>query len=163
MKKLFAVVGTIVVLLGAYLGVAQLSGGVFPTLGLPIGGARGQLRRMATSFLEDIQFKDFKAAASFHAPAVRDSVDIPYLIERLFKVKPELLDIMDYDVAFVDLDSSGRRARVKMRVKVKFLGNERIAERELMLYFYRDSRESPWYMKLEDSLREPTPDSSKVH
>jgi len=70
---------------------------------------------------------------------------------------------MDYEVVLVDIDSSGQRARVKTRVKVKFLGNGQVEERELMLYFDRDDATTPWYMKLEDSLREPAPDSTKVH
>lgn len=163
MKKLFVVLGTVVVLLGGYLGVAHLSGGIFPTFGLPIGGPRGELRRIAMSFLEDLQFKDFDAAALYHAPGVRDSVDIPFLLQRLFQVKPELLDLMDYEVVKTDLDSSGKRARVKTRLKVKFLGDGRVDEKELMLYFDRDSLGAPWYMKLEDSLRELKADTAKIH
>jgi hypothetical protein len=52
---------------------------------------------------------------------------------------------------------------VKVRVKAKLLLNERIEERELVLYFYRDTVDDPWYMKLEDSLRELTPDTARVH
>jgi len=88
-------------------------------------------------------------------------VDIPFLLQRLFAVKPEALDIMDYDIVFAELDSSNLRARVKARVKVKLLLDETIQERELILYFDRDSVDDPWYMKLEDSLRELSPDSTK--
>ncbi len=88
-------------------------------------------------------------------------VDIPFLLQRLFAVKPEALDIMDYDIVFAELDSSNLRARVKVRVKVKLLLDETIQERELILYFDRDSVDDPWYMKLEDSLRELSPDSTK--
>ena len=70
---------------------------------------------------------------------------------------------MDYDVVFADLDSSGLRARVKVRLKGKLLLDERIEERELILYFYRDTTNDPWYMKLEDSLRELSPDSTRQH
>ena len=80
-----------------------------------------------------------------------------------FAVKPEALDFMDYEVVFADVDSSGLRARVKLRVKAKFLVDERIAERELILYFERDSESDPWYMKLEDSLRQLAPDSARAH
>jgi hypothetical protein len=163
MKKVATLVVVLVVLAGGYLAAAHLSGGAFSTLGLALGGDRGELRRIALAFLEDIQFKDFEGAASYHAPALREAVDIPFLIQRLFKVKPEALDVMDYDVALVDMDTSGRRARVKTRVKVKFLLDGRIEERELMLYFDKDAPDAPWYMKLEDSLREPSPDTAKEH
>ncbi len=48
-----------------------------------------------------------------------------------------------------------------MRVKVKLLLNALINEREFILYFQRDSVDDPWYMKLEDSLRQLSPDSAK--
>ena len=52
---------------------------------------------------------------------------------------------------------------MKLRVKVKLLLNARIDERELLLYFERDSVDDPWYMKLEDSLRRLSPDSAKLN
>jgi hypothetical protein len=161
MKKAVTALLVLALLLGGYLGVAHVSGGAFSTLGLALGGDRGALRRVALSFLEDIQFKDFVSAASYHAPDIRDSVDIPFLIQRLFTVRPEALDIMDYDVVFAEIDSGGLRARVKLRVKVKLLLNTLIEEREVILYFQRDSVDDPWYMKLEDSLRELSADSTK--
>jgi hypothetical protein len=162
-KKAVSVLMILAALLGGYLAVAHVSGAAFSTLGLPLGGDRGELRRMAMAFMEDVQFKDFESAASYHAPDLIDTVDIPFLIQRLFAVKPEALDFMDYDVVFAELDSSGLRARVKLRVKAKLLMNERIEERELILYFYRDSVSDPWYMKLEDSLRQLAPDSTRAH
>ncbi len=161
MKKAVTALLVLALLLGGYLGVAHVSGGAFSTLGLALGGDRGALRRVALSFLEDIQFKDFVSAASYHAPDIRDSVDIPFLIQRLFTVRPEALDIMDYEVVFAEIDSGGLRARVKLRVKVKLLLNALINEREVILYFERESVDDPWYMKLEDSLRQLSPDTAK--
>ncbi len=163
MKKAVTALLVLALLLGGYLAVAHASGGAFSTLGLVLGGDRAELRRMALAFLEDIQFKDFESAASYHAPDIIDSVDIPFLIQRLFAVKPEALDIMDYDIVFAELDSGGLRARVKLRVKVKLLLNALINEREVILYFQRDSLDDPWYMKLEDSLRQLSPDSAKLN
>ena len=161
MKKAVTALLVLALLLGGYLGVAHVSGGAFSTLGLALGGDRGALRRVALSFLEDVQFKDFVSAASYHAPDIRDGVDIPFLIQRLFTVRPEALDIMDYEVVFAEIDSGGLRARVKLRVKVKLLLNALIDEREVILYFQRESVDDPWYMQLEDSLRQLTPDSTK--
>ncbi len=161
MKKALTALLVLSLLLGGYLGVAHVSGGAFSTLGLALGGDRGALRRIALAFLEDVQFKDFVSAASYHAPDLIDSVDIPFLLQRLFAVKPEALDIMDFEIVFAELDSSNLRARVKARVKVKLLLDETIQEREFILYFDRDSVDDPWYMKLEDSLRVLTPDSTK--
>lgn len=163
MKKALTVALTVLVLAGGYLGVAHLSGGAFWTLGLPLGGDRGLLRRIALDFMEDIQFKDFASAAGYHAPELIETVDIPFLIQRLFQVRPEALDFMDYEVVFAEVDSSGLRARVRVRVTAKFLLDELIEEREFILYFYRDSVNDPWYMRLEDSLRELSPEEGMAH
>ena len=163
MKKAVTALMLVAALLGGYLGVAHFSGAAFSTLGLPLGGDRGLLRRVALEFMEDVQFKDFVKAASYHAPELIETVDIPFLIQRLFAVKPEALDIMDYEIVFAEIDSSGLRARVKLRVRAKLLLRETIQERELILYFYRDDVVSPWYMKLEDSLRALSPDSTLAH
>ena len=154
MKRALVAVVVLMLLGGGYVAAAHLSGGAFPVPGLKLGGDRGIMRRAALQFWEDIQFKDFKKAASYHAPELQDTVDIPYLLQRLFAVKPEALDIMTYEVVFVDVDSSGNRGRVKTRTKVKYLASGEIREQELMLYFDRADARSPWFMKLEDSLRQ---------
>lgn len=148
---------------GGCLTAAHLSEAALPTLGLPLGGDCGHVRRLSLSFLEDIQFKDFEAAARYHSPKKRKTVDIPYLLWRLFAVKPEALAIMGYEVLFADLDSSKNRARVKVRVKVKELVQGKLRDQEIMLYFEREHRRAPWYMKLEDSLRQIDPDKGRKH
>jgi hypothetical protein len=153
MKKVLVAIIALVVVAGGYLAAAHFSGGAFPTLGLELGGQRGVLRRLATSFLEDIQFKDFKRAATYHAPDKQATVDIPFLIQRLFQVKPEALDIMQHEIVFAETDSTSRRGRVKARVKFKELVRGEIRTQELILYFERADAGAPWYMKLEDSLR----------
>ena len=154
MKKLVIAIVALVVLAGGYLAAAHLSGGAFYSFGLRLGGDRGELRRLSRSFLEDIQFKDFKRAASYHAPEKRASVDIPHIIQRLFVQKPEALDIQSYQIVYAEVDSTDNRGRVKTRVKVKDLVRGQIREQELILYWERAGRGAPWYMKLEDSLRQ---------
>ena len=153
MKKLVVAVVALLVLCGGYLAVAHLSGGAFPTLGLRLGGARGELRRLSRSFIEDIQFKDFKRAASYHSPDKREAVDIPHIIQRLFVVKPEALDIQSYTIVFAEVDSTDNRGRVKTRIKFQDLMQKQIREQDLILYWERAGASAPWYMKLEDSLR----------
>ena len=162
--KVYAWLGGIV-LVGAlgYLGLAHTSGGAFPTPGLALGGEEGALRRLTTDFWEDIQFKDFDKAATYHAPDKQDAVDIPYLLERLFLQKPEMLDIMSYEIVLADIDSSGDRARVKTRMKVKDLAREKVDEKEIMLYYKRAGEGAPWYMDLETSLRDLDVEKDKKH
>ena len=148
---------------GGYLGAAHLSGGAFPTPGLSLGGDSGELRRLAMSFWEDIQFKDFDKAATYHPPELQETVDIPFLIQRLLVVRPEMLDILEYEVVMVDIDSSGNRARVRTRLKVKELARGKIREKQVMLYFRRESPDAPWTMRLEDSIRHLEADEDKKH
>ena len=161
--KLILFLGLPLGLLGGYLALAQISGGAYPTPGLELGGEEGWLRRTSLSFWEDIQFKDFQKAASYHAPDRQAGVDIPYLLERIFLQKPELLDFLDFEVVLVDLDTSGLRARVKTRVRVRDLAREKVEEKELMLYYKRESEADPWYMDLETSLRGLDADKDKKH
>lgn len=154
MRRLYLVLAALVVVtVGGYLAAAHFSGGALYTFGLPIGGDGAILRKISLSFWEDIQFKDFKKAARYHTPVKQETVDIPHLIQRLFIQKPEALDIMDYEVMFVETDSTQLRSRVKCRVKVKTLADQKIREQEVMFYFHRKSKTAPWYMELEDSLR----------
>ena len=163
MKKILIPISLLLVIAVGYIGLSHFSGGAFPTFGLPIGGAEAHLRSLTLQFWEDIQFKDFDKAASYHPPDKQDDVDIPYLIERMFILKPEGLDIISYEIVFAEVDSSGRRARVKTRVKVKNLVNNDINDREIMLYYFRENQDSAWYMKLESSLHELKGDKDKVH
>ena len=147
----------------SYIGAAHFSGGAYPTLGLPIGGDRAHLRKLTLSFIEDVQFKDFKRAASYHEPSIQESVDIPYLLERMFMVKPESLDIMSYEIVFAKLDSTNLRGRVKVRIKIKDLLRSKIREQEIIYFYHRSSVSSPWYMVLESSLRQIKGDEKKSH
>lgn len=153
----------LVLLAGGYLAAAHLSGGAYPTLGLAIGGDRGWLRATSLSFWEDIQFKDFEKAASYHDPTSQEAVDIPYLIERMFMVKPEQLDVISYEIVFAEVDSTGLRARVKTRVKVKILTVDKVDEPEVMLYYKRAAEDAPWFMDLQRSLRPAEFDEKKKH
>lgn len=160
-RKLAFAVLLLLAAAGIWVGAAHLTGGAVPTFGLPVGGDDQELRDKTTSFLEDLQFKDYDHAATYNDPATRGQLDIRLIVHRLFVVKPEAQDIMSYEVVFVDVDSTGLRARVKSRVKLKGLVDQRIVEREVMVFYQRATMSSPWYMRLEDSLRRPDAASDK--
>jgi len=163
LKKLVVPLLVLLALAGGYFSAVHASGGAFFDFGLPLGGDLGELRRTTTTFWEDLQFKDFDRAATYHAPDRQDTVDIPHLLERIFLVKPEALDIMTYEILLADLDSTNLRARLKTRVKFKDLIANRISEKEVMLYYHRTSLTEPWYMELETSLRGLDVDEDKKH
>lgn len=109
------------------------------------------LRERTLSFLEDLQYKDFAKAATYHSTEDRKKVNIPNLIERLFAIKPEFMDIMRYEIKKIEFDSSGDRAKVKTQTVIKVLNTNKIKEPEVILYWRRDPKEG-WVMKLESSL-----------
>ncbi|EKD28668.1 MAG: hypothetical protein ACD_79C00249G0005 [uncultured bacterium] len=102
------------------------------------------------SFLEDIKFKDFISAAKYHSLDDQKKVNIPVLIESLFHIKPEFLDIMDYKILETSLDSSGKRARIKAKSRIKVLNTSEIRTPEIIFYFHKVGDQ--WYMELESSL-----------
>lgn len=163
MKGWLIAAGAVVVLGVGYVGLAHVTGGAFPVPGLAVGGDIGDLRRQTLSFWEDIQFKDFDHAATWHDPAVQESVDIPYLLERIFVLKPEALDIMDIEIVLADRDSTGNRARVKTRLRFKDLVKGKVHEKEVILYWHRADAQAPWYMELESSLRRDEAEEGKAH
>lgn len=121
-------------------------------INLALNEDKQKLTGLVKLFIEDIRFKDFEKAASYHSPEDQKKVDIPKLIERMFKVKPEFLDIMEYEVTDVELDRTGTRARVKVLTKVRVLNTDEIREPEAIFYWQKDDQ-GVWRMKLESSLR----------
>ena len=81
------------------------------------------LERMAWKFLEDLKYKDFAKAAKFHSFADQGKADIPALIERLFAIKPEQLNLRDYTITGVDLDEDGKRARTHFHATYEVLNS----------------------------------------
>ena len=118
-----------------------------------VGGSDDKriVQELSLKFMEDLRYKDFKKAATYHKRSEQKTVDIPFLIERMFLCKPEFLDIMRYDVRSVDIDSSGLRARTHMHTVCKILNSNEIREPEVILYWQKDPKEG-WVMKLESSL-----------
>ncbi len=119
-------------------------------LGTLLSSDSQDMVKIALSFMEDIRYKDFDASAAYSLPEQRDKYDLPALVEGLFKVKPEFLDIQKYEVLTMDMDSSGKRARVHMKADVKLLNTNELKEPELILYFKK--QEGQWYMDYASSI-----------
>jgi hypothetical protein len=147
-KSTIALVAVILILGGYFLYDAQIRPANIKQFW---GDDKKTVNQMSLAFLEDLKFKDFDKAATYHHPQDQEKVNIPHLIERLFRIKPEQLDIMDYEVLDTDLDSTGKRARVKLKAKVHLLNTDKIENPEIMLYFHH--KDDKWYMELESSLR----------
>lgn len=102
-------------------------------------------------FLEDVKFKDFAHASTFHTEEDRKRKDIAKLIEEKFQIKPELLDIRDFDVLRVEVASTGQRAKALTKVFVKLLNsNQDVKEVDLSFFFKK--QDGAWFMDLQSSL-----------
>lgn len=157
MKKFAAIVAILALLGGALLFSSVPRGGGL--IGMFMDEDTRELYKLAKGFLEAIQYKDFKHAATFHNKKDQEKVNIGQLIERLFKIKPEFLNIRDLEVTRVTIDSSGKRARTFFTSNVEFLNSlqgkkqkeRKHNDNEGVLYWHKENGE--WKLKLESSLR----------
>lgn len=157
MKSAVVLVG---VLLLAGAGLYVFSEGGFGGAGaLVLGEDRTYLRDRTVDFLEDLKFKDFDKASTYHLAETQAARDIPALLHRAFKIRHEVLDIQDYEVLDVELDSSGARGRVRALVRYHILGDREVREQagsyrdlEMLFYWFRQA-DGSWTMELESSLR----------
>ncbi len=131
--------------------LAVLGVGGYLYLEEPWNPDRGELRDLSESFLEDIQFKDFRTSATYHHPDERQRVDIGRAIEDLFMVDPELIDILDYRITRTEIDSTGDRGRTLVSTRFRPLkpgamqseDDDGIEETELQLYWLRRHPDCP--------------------
>lgn len=124
--------------------LAVLGAGAWIFLAEPFSKDTGLVKKAALAFMEDLQFKDFRSSSLYHHELERDRVDIGRTLEKLFLVKPELLDIIDYRIVKMDVDSSGDRARVKIRSRYKRLNHdEEPKDGELLLYWIKRHPQCP--------------------
>lgn len=120
-----------VVILGILL-LAGLSGDGVSLFGKGLywNSQSAELKKLADRFLEDLQYKDFDKAAKYHTFDDQKGVDIPALIERLFAVKPELLNIDNIRIIKADFDDSGTRCRTFFRCDTEVLNTRRKPKKE---------------------------------
>ncbi len=110
----------------------------------PLDPSRRIVEDLSMQFMEDLQFKDFRRSASYHHRLERDRVDIGRTLERLFLVKPEMLDIREYRIVKAEVDSTGERARVHINTKFQRLNmKDEPEESEIILYWMKRHPDCP--------------------
>lgn len=149
MKPFLALVALCTLILGGYY-FFQVNHLHQVPLGTLLSSDNQAMVDKALRFMEDIQYKDFDASAAYSLPEQRGKYDLAGLVEGLFKIKPEFLDIQKYEVLSTDIDSSGNRARVHLKADVKLLNTNELRQPELILYFKKQNGE--WYMDYASSL-----------
>ena len=117
---------------------AALGLGTYVVVANPFSPDSNEVTELSQKWMEDLQFKDFRSSSLYHHKLDRHRVDIGRAIERLFLVKPEMLDILSYRIVKAQVDSSGERARVKVNVRYKKLNKDKKPkEARLMLYWMK--------------------------
>ncbi|MFA5140738.1 MAG: hypothetical protein WC728_16045 [Elusimicrobiota bacterium] len=145
MKKLIL----IVLALAAAVGAAYLaSEGRLPGF----ESEKGELKQKSARFMECLKFKEFVEAAAFHSPEeVKAHPDIPKQLENFFKIPHENLDIQETTIDYVELDSTGTRAKVKTTSVVRILNRKDETQRpEAMLYWRKAN--GTWVLDLRTTL-----------
>jgi hypothetical protein len=104
----------------------------------PFSPSRAIVQDLSERFMEDVQFKDFRQSSLYHHELERDRVDVGQSIEALFLAKPELVDIMEYRIVRAEVDSTGDRARVKVRTRFEILNKgDGPRDGEIILYWIK--------------------------
>ena len=150
MKKVILVVVLLILAVGGYFLTSHLTGGSLPTLGLPLGGESSVVRARALAFVEDLHFKDYHKAASVFEPHLQSPQNVRLFLETSFEVSAQHLDLIEYIVKQVELDSTKTRARVSLNVKAKNLLSSEEIEREWLLFLYYSQTEDKWYISVPD-------------
>lgn len=150
--RIFVVLALLLTLAGGTLFYLQSSPAGQAPLGTIFSKDAQEIVKMGQKFMESIQYKDFKSASQFSLPEQKASLDIPVLIERLFQVKPEMMDMNNVQVISHDFDTSGDRARLRMRADVKFLNSNELRKPEILLYF-KKMPDGKWYMDFASSIK----------
>ncbi|MBN2055411.1 hypothetical protein JW905_10845 [bacterium] len=153
MRKSTMILALLIIMTGLFLLFGSKFGIRIGNFVLAPSSDKKALEELTRAFLEDIQFKDFNKAATYHEPEEQKRVDIPYLLERLFHIKPEFLDIQEYEIMKVQIDSSGDRGRVLTRTTVKVLNTGELRKPEIVFYWHKAG--DSWFMRLESSLDRP--------
>lgn len=110
----------------------------------PFMGSDPQVERLTRAFLEDLQYKDFRQAGLYHHKLERDRLDIGRSLEGLFLVKPELLDIRDYDIVRVERDEQGGRAKTLVRTRYTRLNlDKEPQEKDILVYWIKRHPDCP--------------------
>lgn len=124
--------------------LAALAVGTWLFLANPFNSDLGLVRNSSQTFMEDLQFKDFRSSSLYHHKLEKDRVDIGRTLEKLFMVKPEMLDIKDYRIVKADIDSTGDRARVLVESRFRRLNyDEEPQTGEIILYWMKRHPDCP--------------------
>lgn len=142
--------GTLVFAVVAYMGTTNY-GWRLGRVGFSWDPTRQQVEALTRKFQDDIRFKDFARASTYHTASDQAAVNIPALIESKFGIKPEELDFQEARIARIDVDPDGRRAKALVVWHTRLLNTKEIRDVEGTVYWQK-AADGRWYMQLRSSL-----------
>lgn len=149
--KIVVLIASLIVAIGGAVFYLGSSSGQNTPLSMFMSKDTQQLAELTRKFMEDLQYKDFKSAALYSLPEHKDKMNVPALIEKWFAIKPEVLDINGIQILDTELDSSQKRAKVKLQADIKILNTNELRKPNVILY-WKKLPDGKWYMDLASSL-----------
>ncbi|MCA9506928.1 MAG: hypothetical protein KC505_00725 [Myxococcales bacterium] len=136
MKKFLALIFLILLAVIGYVSYAHLSGGAVPTFGLPIGGEQVLIRKQALRFFEDIKFKNMSGLKDF-VDENTDLATVNNFIVKTIGFVPENVDLQSMKVENIELDSTKKRARVKIHLTGIELSEHKPFDSNKIIFLYQ--------------------------
>ena len=152
MKKIILLVFILLLLIAGYFVAAHFSNGKLPSFGLEFNSQKSIVKHQALRFWEDIKFKDINSASKILSGENNKNKEIIAFLERIFQQPPERLDIVTCEILKVEIDSTQKRARVKLKVIANNLVTGSELQPEVMMFFYKNSKLETWLLELKSSF-----------
>lgn len=136
MRKFLLLIFSLAVVVSVYVGYAHFSGGAIPTFGLPIGGAKKDIRHTTKVFFENVKFKNHPGLKQFVRE--EDSLEqIGAYLNTIFGISVDQVDLDSIEVDSIELDTSKIRARVRVHIKGLDLVNKAPLSLNKIIFLYR--------------------------
>ncbi len=155
MKWLFTFLIILLLAFGGYLMVAKFTGGQLPTFGINVGKDKYQVRDVTLAFWEDIKFKDIESASKVLHADKQNKEEILNFLSKIFGTSPANLDLISYEIEKLELDSTGKRARVKVTATAQHLQKQEDLEDikvNVMLFFRQHAEDQKWFLEIDHSF-----------
>lgn len=134
---------------GVYVGYAHFSGGQVPTFGLPIGGEKAKIREAATNFFEQIKFRNYDGLERYTEEVTKD--EIASYIKELFGINKNDLDLDEFSIKNIEMDSSKLRSRVVLSFTGRDVSTQAPFERQKMVFLYLN-KDKKWLFDIKNNL-----------
>lgn len=133
---------------GVYIGYAHFSGGQVPTFGLPIGGEKAKIREAINGFFEQVKFRNYDGLGRFTEDVTKEEIES--YIKNLFGINKNDLDLDDFLINSLEMDSSKVRSRATLSFRGKDVATQAPFEREKMVFLYL-SKDKKWLVDIKSN------------